>query len=291
MLQDMYTVASNPLLAERSRELLNVLFSGESQTKPGHRLGPKVYDFYLMHIVLSGSGTFTCQGESYSLHAGHTFLIEPEVLISYESDHHAPWRYRWVAFNGSLARTLANEAGFNAEHPVLHLEDKRKATALYHAIYATFRSSETAADLNAIGLLYQLFAQYSQSRASINGSSPKASHSEQDHLLQQVVHYLTTQYAQPVSIEQMAESLGYNRAYLSRIFKAKTSVTPITFLLRLRIDKARQLLRERPDLTIEQIAASVGLQDALYFSKQFRRLHGQSPKAYREEMLHLALKE
>ncbi|MNP73242.1 HTH-type transcriptional activator RhaS [compost metagenome] len=80
----------------------------------------------------------------------------------------------------------------------------------------------------------------------------------------------------------MCSSLGYNRAYLSRIFKKETGLTPVTYLLKLRIDKSRQLLRERPELSIEQIAASVGLADALYFSRQFRRFHGESPSAYRK---------
>lgn len=62
-------------------------------------------------------------------------------------------------------------------------------------------------------------------------------------------------------------------------------MTPVAFLLRLRIDKARQLLRERPDLTVEQIANSVGIPDALYFSKQFKRFYAQAPSAYRHDML------
>jgi AraC-like DNA-binding protein len=82
----------------------------------------------------------------------------------------------------------------------------------------------------------------------------------------------------------MAESLGYNRAYLSRLFKQHTKITPVTFLLKLRIDKARLLLRERLELTVEQIASSVGFHDPLYFSKQFRRWYGVSPTEYREQM-------
>ena len=76
--------------------------------------------------------------------------------------------------------------------------------------------------------------------------------------------------------------LVYNRAYLSRIFKQETGLSPVTYLLKLRIDKSRQLLRERPDLSIEQVSASVGLPDALYFSKQFKRFHGEAPSLYRE---------
>jgi AraC-like DNA-binding protein len=99
--------------------------------------------------------------------------------------------------------------------------------------------------------------------------------------VKQMIHYMSSQYAHPISIELMCSSLGYNRAYLSRIFKKTTGLSPVTYLLKLRIDKSRQLLRERPELSIEQIAASVGLTDALYFSRQFRRFHGESPSEYR----------
>jgi transcriptional regulator GlxA family with amidase domain len=68
---------------------------------------------------------------------------------------------------------------------------------------------------------------------------------------------------------------------LSRIFKQATQMSPVTFLLKLRIDKGRQLLRERTDLNVEQISASVGIQDALYFSRQFRRFYAMSPTEYR----------
>lgn len=107
-----------------------------------------------------------------------------------------------------------------------------------------------------------------------------------EQLVQQVIRYLSSQYTEAVSIEAMAETLGYNRAYLSRLFKQRTGLSPMTFLLKLRVDKARLLLRERLELTIEQIASSVGFYDPLYFSKQFRRFFGQSPTSYREAIRH-----
>ncbi|MNP15401.1 HTH-type transcriptional regulator YesS [compost metagenome] len=102
--------------------------------------------------------------------------------------------------------------------------------------------------------------------------------------VKQMILYMSTQFAHPVSIEQMCDSLGYNRAYLSRIFKKETGLSPVTYLLKLRIDKSRQLLRERPELSIEQIASSVGLTDALYFSRQFKRFCGVSPSVYRHQI-------
>ncbi|KQN96137.1 AraC family transcriptional regulator [Paenibacillus sp. Leaf72] len=277
-----YKVASSPMIIEN--DLLHVLFAGESQTKPAHRLGPKVYDFYLMHVVLEGSGIFICGDNRYELQAGHTFLIEPEQLVSYESDVQNPWRYRWVAFRGALAGGLLETAGLSAAQPVVDTGSSKRPAVLFHHIFHIFRSNEAAAHLKASGYLQLLLAEYSAVMSDAARGKALMADEEGEQLLQKMIHYLSTQYAHPVSIEQMAEALGYNRAYLSRFFKRKTGTTPVTFLLKLRIDKARQMLRERGELTIEQISASVGLQDALYFSKQFRRFYNQSPTAYREAM-------
>lgn len=279
-----YSVASNPAAVQNESPRLHVLFSGESQTKPGHRLGPKVYEFYLMHLILSGRGAFTLEGQRYELEAGRTFLIEPGQLITYESDYEEPWRYRWVAFKGDEASDLVAMAGFDASHQgqVIALEDTRRAGALYHRIYSILRSGRPAASLQVSAYLQLLMAEYSD-RSGYH-SKPASGERQDEQLHSRIVHYLSSQYTHPVSIEAMAESLGYNRAYLSRIFKQKTGISPVTFLLKLRLDRAKLMLRERPDLTVEQVAASVGLQDALYFSKQFRKQHGLSPTAYRKEM-------
>lgn len=279
-----YTVASNPAIVQSTHPRLHVLFSGESQTKPGHRLGPKVYEFYLMHLVLSGKGVFTLEGQRYELEAGRTFLIEPGQLITYESDHEEPWRYRWVAFKGEEAAELVAMAGFKtSQGQIAALKDARKAGVLYHRIYSTLRKGFPSASLQASAYLQLLMAEYSDSLR--DQGSPDHAEQQNEQLHSQIIHYLSTQYTHPVSIEGMAESLGYSRAYLSRIFKQKTGMSPVSFLLKLRLDRAKLMLRERPELTVEQVAASVGLQDALYFSKQFRKQHGLSPTAYRKEMM------
>ncbi|WP_127533561.1 AraC family transcriptional regulator [Paenibacillus kobensis] len=277
-----YAVASNHA-SERPKGL-NVLFAGESQTKPGHKLGPKVYDYYLMHYVLSGCGTFTDGDHEYELQQGSTFLIEPENLISYASSDSDPWQYRWIAFEGNDAAMLLSASGLLAAGPVKDSGRDRRIGVLYRNVFRALREGGDAAASRAAGYLQLLLGAYADSAAKTDKDAERTGE-RGDSLIKMVTHYLSTQYAVPVSIEQMADALGYNRAYLSRVFKRETGVTPVAFLLRLRIDKARQLLRERPELTVEQIAASVGIPDALYFSKQFKRFYEQSPSAYRREVL------
>lgn len=285
-LAETYSVASNPITIEYGS--FNVLFAGNSQTRPKHRLGPKVYDFYLLHHVLSGQGTFTCNGETYALRAGHTFLIPPEQLISYESDAEEPWRYSWAAFAGEQAPALAASCGLTAANPIADTGGSRQPAIWLRRIQRAFTSGSPAASLQAAGYMHLLLGALASSAAGAGAqplpASPAAADGSAGQLAQQIIHYLTTQYAEPVTMERMADALGYSRAYLSRIFKQATGMAPVTFLLKLRIDKARQLLRDREELTVEQVASSAGFADALYFSKQFRRFYGLSPTGYRESL-------
>lgn len=276
-----YYVVSNPLPSQESE--LTVLFAGESQTKPEHRLGPKVYDYFLIHYVISGKGIFSSQGEEYELGAGDSFVIEPEQLISYVSDETDPWHYCWIAFTGTQAAALVASTGVIPLQPIIHTKRNRHIPVLFRHIQQALRSKKANAQLKSIGYLHLLLGEYCEtlSASTLAGVVTEA---ESDRIVQQAIHYLSTQYAEPITIELMAESLGYNRAYLSRMFKRHTKVTPVTFLLKLRVDKARLLLRERLELTIEQIASSVGFYDPLYFSKQFRRWYGVSPSEYRNQI-------
>jgi len=276
-----YSVVSNPSPQEHGA--LNVLFSGESQTKPGHRIGPKVVDYYLMHHVLSGHGTFTVDGDVYELGENQTFLIRPEQLVSYEANEQDPWKYRWIAFGGEQAADALGDMLGGHSRPVITTGNNRRIPVLYRSIGQSLRQGGHGAHFRALGYLYLLMAELGTALQEPGTGAPRAEN-DTEALMQQIIRYLSTQYAEPISIERMADTLGYNRAYLSRIFKQRTGMTPVTFLLKLRIDKARQLLRERPELTVEQIAASAGFQDPLYFSRQFRRFYGQSPSSYREEM-------
>ncbi|MRN55942.1 AraC family transcriptional regulator [Paenibacillus monticola] len=272
-----YSVGSNPVYYDKQN--LHVLFAGESQTLPVHQAGPKIYDYYLLHFIESGSGIFRTEQRKYELGAGDCFLIHPGQLVSYISDKKEPWRYRWAAFTGSDADNLVLQTGFTPKKPVLTTAENSIIPGALFGMMQTFYAHKESSDLTSLGYLYLIVGEAAEHLSSL--SRLPGAESQVKRTVKQMVHYMAAQYAHPVSIEQMCGSLGYNRAYLSRIFKQETGISPVTYLLKLRIEKSRQLLRERPELSVEQVAASVGLTDALYFSRQFKRFCDQTPTAYR----------
>jgi AraC-like DNA-binding protein len=107
--------------------------------------------------------------------------------------------------------------------------------------------------------------------------------SEMNRQIEHAIRWLTLQYSQPISIHQMSQSLGYHRTHFSKMFKQQTGLSPINFLHKIRMERAKLFLLE--SLTVEQVASSVGFSDSLYFSKQFHKWSGQSPTEYRKQLL------
>ena len=68
---------------------------------------------------------------------------------------------------------------------------------------------------------------------------------------------------------------------LMRVFRKATGQTPIEYLVRLRIQRAMDMLRNT-DLTVTEIALEVGFNDSNYFTRQFRRILGESPRSFRQ---------
>jgi AraC-like DNA-binding protein len=277
-----YFSAANPEGDTGSNSSLHVLFAGASQTEAGHKLGPKVYNYYLLHFIEQGKGQFVNDSIVYTLQAGDCFLIPPNQLVSYASDPIEPWRYRWIAFSGAGAEALIQEAGFTPQITVFTPGADSKISKMLFEVLEAFHNRKLGANLLSLGYLYLIMG---EAKETLLKDSPiPVGETVVQRIVKQMIHYMASQYAYPISIEQMCHSLGYNRAYLSRIFRKETGTTPVSYLLKLRIEKSRQLLRGKPELSIEQIAASVGMTDPLYFSRQFRKIYGKSPSEYRKSV-------
>ncbi len=98
--------------------------------------------------------------------------------------------------------------------------------------------------------------------------------------LSRVISYMERHLAEPLTVEQLAHVAGMSSSTFFREFKAVMGRPPIEHLVRLRIGRAQRLLQTTP-LRIGEVAAVAGFEDSNYFTRQFRRLTGTSPREYR----------
>ena len=83
----------------------------------------------------------------------------------------------------------------------------------------------------------------------------------------------------PISIEDIAQRLNLVRSYFSSIFQKQIGVTPIQYLINLRLEKANELMVQH-HLAPSAVAAAVGYTDISHFSKSFKQKYGKSPRNY-----------
>lgn len=84
--------------------------------------------------------------------------------------------------------------------------------------------------------------------------------------------------SEPVS--EILKSIGLSHAHLCRVFRSAYDTTPVAYLNSLRLERARQLLREG-HLSVAEAARASGFADVSYFGRLFRRHEGNSPRDYR----------
>ncbi len=99
-------------------------------------------------------------------------------------------------------------------------------------------------------------------------------------LLNNVFHFIETNYQQSISLREVAEAVGRSPAYLTDLVRRETGKTVLSWIIERRMAEARRLLVET-NHSVEQIAEVVGYFDRRHFSRQFLRLHSATPQTWR----------
>lgn len=99
--------------------------------------------------------------------------------------------------------------------------------------------------------------------------------------LQRVFAYVRENLANEVSVAELAQAVGMSQYYFSKLFKMSTGTTPHQYVMRQRVERAQQLLREGKTALVN-VATQVGFETQSHFTSVFRHLVGTTPKRYRE---------
>lgn len=251
------------------RELLCV---GTGYKAPdSHKWGPGRRDVYSLHYVLSGRGYVEVDGKVIAVEAGQSFLIFPVEQYYYYPDERDPWEYVWIDFYGSQVEHLLSFTDFRKDSPVVTPSEKVQEffdVKVDDANHIRKKEQETAK-------LHFLLTCFFRDRVVLAPDRKKE-------YLKVANEYISNSYwRSDFGIADVSDAMHIDRTYLYRLFKEEYGVSPLTYLTKYRIEKACELLRETT-MEIQIIAASVGYEDALYFSKKFRKVKGTSPSAYRK---------
>lgn len=278
------------------------------------RLPMRVIGEYEWIVVVAGQVRFLVEDRPYLLASGDTLLLEPDVR------HCADWvgsegcRFYFVHFQPVTApvpTTHAEEAeraeAMKAElreqlvtHPFYILPRIRLAMialpvhgalgsrqdtvcTLFERALAERSHFGVDSQLVIAQLVAHMLTQAARASAMGSASGTLSEEGAMDRTLQAALARIHADSGEAFSVHALAESVGVSQQYLTRLFSVRLGMPPLRYVNRLRMDRAKALMR-RTRMDIQEIAWACGFPNPYYFSRLFRQLEGESPSRYRRRL-------
>lgn len=237
-------------------------------------------DYQLLYIA-SGKAHFFFDGKEEIVSAGHMVLYRPKEVqkyVYYGTDHTEVY---WVHFTGSNVKNILRKYGMSDSTRVFYsgvsLEYQNIFLQMIHELQICKEDYQELLTL----LLNQLFILIHR-QLGLNAERKTIS-SIQKNEVDLAITYFNENYNQDISIEKYAASRHMSTCWFIRSFKQFTGVTPMQYILSVRISNAQSLLEET-EYNITEIGNIVGYENPLYFSRIFKKQRGLSPSEYRKRI-------
>ncbi len=231
-------------------------------------------DYYIIFIS-RGEGLFeSALAGTQKVTAGTCFFLFPGVWHRYKPNPRSGWEEYWVGFNGSFPRQLMGMNNFQPQNPFINVGYNRELLYNFQKLVETVRMASIGYQQVIPGLVYQIlgmlncFSYYKEQNTQIDKIVAEAKF-----LMQEAIDKAT-------DIQDIIKGLPVSYSKFRKTFAEKTGASPNQYLLELRLQRAKELLKTTT-LQIKEIATQTGFDSAYYFSKFFKKRNGTSPKSYR----------
>lgn len=251
-------------------------------------------DFSELVIVLNGNATHVVHTEEYFIKKGNAFVINGSTPHAYKDPHdfkicNIMFRPEMLA---SIGPDLKKSNGFQALFvlepyyrnihsypgklalPIPSLEYVESLiSVMIEEYHGQLQGYQTMLLSRFTELVVYLSRHYDTQEKGMEGN----------HLmhLANAISYMEDHYLEPLTLEEIAGKSNISVRHLNRIFRSYYQMTPIAYMLTLRLERACSLLKHS-SLTITQISYECGFNDSNYFTRQFRKAYKVSPKVYRQ---------
>ncbi|MEH7115375.1 AraC family transcriptional regulator [Neobacillus niacini] len=234
---------------------------------------------YVFQYTLSGQGAITFGDKLYSLHNGDAFFVQlPSQHCYFLPESSESWEFIYITLTGSAATSCWNYIHDHAGGTV-NIPPEANLIQLLHSLLQETKEQKIIDAYLSSARAYEFIMEcyrFTKNLDTTNQELPEP--------ISRVVTFIQQQYGEYISVEKMADIAGLSSYYFIKRFRKYTNTTPSKYLTKVRIKKASEMLRHS-DLSIKDIAAKTGYENANYFNKVFRKITGFSPGEFRESRI------
>lgn len=237
----------------------------------------KGYQYHQLVWFLSGKGIIKYNDKIFQLKSGTVMFMPKGISHEYYKTTNN-WITNWICFSGWACDKLLDDLKLN-EVKFFEIKNKNEFVSLFSSIGSVLKEDKLYGSEIASSLLYSLIIKTNRIVKGITNDYDKISCFP----IIKSVKYLDENFSNKITIQELCKKSNLSESQLCRLFKKHLNMRPMEYLLKVRLNVAKQLLIET-DLSILDIADSVGYDNPTYFTMLFKKQFGVPPTDFRKIM-------
>jgi AraC-like DNA-binding protein len=235
----------------------------------------------ILIFCYKGRGWYSVNGQKRRDVEQLSVIILPANLPhEYGSYEHDPWSIYWFHLQGTHFSYFFSDAPKLVQSVHIKLSESSTFLLYFNEIYERFEQGYSLESYIYASQILKVMLAYL--RKEIN-NDPYSLRSN-DYIYRYALQYMQDHLEkQEISLHELASFVGMSVPHFIKIFRKSAGYPPIQYYLRLKIQKACEYL-DFTDMTIREIGEKLGIRDAYYFSRLFKKITGDSPRVYRNKM-------
>jgi AraC-like DNA-binding protein len=254
-----------------------VVRAGHGGGIPGDSFARDTYPGHELFLCLRGHARVRTRGQSWEVNPGDAIWVNCYHPHRYTSAERDPWEYYWLRCEGAQLDAVWKIV-LAAGGPVAPGCGTKEKIGIFERIFALLREKPANLDALVHAELARWVALFLHA-LQISGPAAAASVAVPDRL-RPALERMRLYHHLPLRLAELAELAELSPSQFTRAFRLALGTSPIDWLRQTRIEQAKRRLRESGD-TLKEIAAQVGYGDQFYFSRDFKRMTGQTPRDFR----------